>query len=265
MGLSSGEMSSSAWLRSAGYHVRAGQLVRMIDVPVQGNHGAFDNLHTCASGRQFSERIASNVARHYGHAGPAFVRALIEENPSLDEHLAEALAGFDHGDNPVQARAARTFAILAVAGELARHYGIVPWPANTALDACKTLFTRWKEQLKANNAETPEAKICAMVLNFISRHAESRFSNVNGGDSDEPKTYDRAGWWDVGSSGQRIYLLPAETIKDACTGHDVREVGKALDAAGALWGKDAGRLQKKKRTPDGLNIEYYFVNPEALS
>ena len=115
----------------------------------------------------------------------------------MDEHLAEALAGFDHGDNPVQARAARTFAILAVAGELARHYGIVPWPANTALDACKTLFTRWKEQLKASGAETPEAKICALVANFISRFAESRFSDVDGSSGpQDPRIHDRAGYWE---------------------------------------------------------------------
>jgi putative DNA primase/helicase len=237
----------------------------MIDVPVQGDHGAFDNLHECKSGRQFSEYIASHVAKHYGHAGPAFVQALINENPVLDEHLSAALAKFDHGDNPVQARAARTLAILAVAGELARHYGIVPWPENAALEACIALFDRWKDQLKATGAETPEAKICSMELSFISRHAESRFSNANGGGPDEPKTYNRAGWWEIAPGGQRIYLLPTETLRDACTGFDVREVARALDAAGALWAKDAGRLKKRKRTPDGLNDEYYFVNPEALS
>jgi hypothetical protein len=38
------------------------------------------------------------------------------------------------------------FALLAVAGELARRYGIVPWQNDyEVIKACVTLFDRWRE------------------------------------------------------------------------------------------------------------------------
>ena len=38
----------------------------MIDVPVLGKYGAFDDLHDCKSGRQFSEHIARNMGNTTG-------------------------------------------------------------------------------------------------------------------------------------------------------------------------------------------------------
>ena len=205
------------------------------------------------------------------------MRALIEENPELDEHLAAALAEFDHQDNPVQARAARIFAILAVAGDLARHYKIVPWQEGAAISACVTLFDRWKGRLKTSGAETPEANICTKVATFISRFAESRFSDIKGSGIDDPpqlRVNDRAGYWEDASSVDatgkpcktRIYLFRSDALQDACKGHDVTEIAKALDAAGAIWEKqnDGHRLSKRKRTPHGTIEWLYYINPEAL-
>jgi putative DNA primase/helicase len=237
----------------------------MVDIPVQGAHGAFDDLHGCGSGRKFSECLARRVDKHYGHAGPAFVRALIQGNPDLDENLAKAMAHFAHGENPMQARVARTFATLAVAGQLARHYGIVPWEESVALNACKTLFDHWKAQLKSSGAETPEAKICALVATFISRFSESRFSNVGGSGPKDPKINDRAGYWKDIHGGPRIYLFQSDALQDACKGYDIGEITKALDAAGALSEKQGdGHLSKRTRTPHGTNPWLYYVNPDAL-
>ena len=53
MGLSSGEMSSATWLHAGGFAVRSGQSVRMLDIPVQGQFGAFDDLHGRESAGDF--------------------------------------------------------------------------------------------------------------------------------------------------------------------------------------------------------------------
>jgi putative DNA primase/helicase len=117
----------------------------MLDIPVQGRFGAFDDLHGWQSSSDFVHTLYRSTVTHYGHAGPAFVRALIEENPDLDECLAKAIKHFKCSDN-VQGRAARMFALLAVAGELARRYGIVPWQNDyEVIKACVTLFDRWRE------------------------------------------------------------------------------------------------------------------------
>jgi hypothetical protein len=71
-------------------------------------------LLPCVRNSQHGERV-----RRYGHAGPRFVRALIETEGRLNlpALLKELHAKFS-GDNDSQRRAARTFAVLALAGEL---------------------------------------------------------------------------------------------------------------------------------------------------
>jgi putative DNA primase/helicase len=266
LGLSSGEVSCATWLRTAGFTVRSGQSVRMLDIPVQGEFGAFDDLHGGDSASEFAHTLFRSTLTHYGHAGPAFVQALIEENPDLDEHLATALGNFHHSDN-VQARAARIFAILAVAGALARRYGIVPWPdEHEPIKACVTLYNRWKEQLIASGAETSAARICQQVATFISRYGDSRFSDIEGGDSDEPRVNDRAGYWKQMVGGPRLYLLRSDALQDAARGHDLSEIGNALNSAGALYrvGGDGRHLTVVTRTPRGNDDRFYYVNPEKL-
>jgi putative DNA primase/helicase len=207
----------------------------MLDIPVQGKFGAFDDLHGAKSASDFAHALYRNTVTHYGHAGPALVRALIEENPDLDELLARAMANFQHGD-PVQGRAARMFAVVAVAGALAQHFGIVPWPATEAINAAVTLYGRWREELIASGAETPAARICQMVATYISRFGDARFSNVEGGGDDEPRVYDRAGYWEK-IDDKRIYLLRSDALLDAAKGHDLREIGNAPVSGSASQGR----------------------------
>lgn len=263
-GLSSGEVSSATWLHKGGFAVRSGQAVRMLDIPVQGKFGAFDDLHGAKSASDFAHALYRNTVTHYGHAGPALVRALIEENPDLDELLARAMANFQHGD-PVQGRAARMFAVVAVAGALAQHFGIVPWPATEAINAAVTLYGRWREELIASGAETPAARICQMVATYISRFGDARFSNVEGGGDDEPRVYDRAGYWEK-IDDKRIYLLRSDALLDAAKGHDLREIGNALKSAGALHkvGGDGRHLAVLTRTPYGTREWFYYVDIEKL-
>ena len=245
--------------------MRSGQAVRMLDIPVQGKFGAFDDLHGAKSASDFAHALYRSTVTHYGHAGPAFVRALIEENPDLDELLARA-----HGKLPTRRPRSGS----------ARHgcSRCWPWPAswpNTsgsshgqhteAINAAVTLYGRWREQLIASGAETPAARICQMVATYISRFGDARFSNVEGGGDDEPRVYDRAGYWEK-IDDKRIYLLRSDALLDAAKGHDLREIGNALKSAGALHkvGGDGRHLAVLTRTPYGTREWFYYVDIEKL-
>jgi putative DNA primase/helicase len=236
----------------------------MLDIPVYGRFGAFDDLRGKQSAGDFVHTLYRSTVTHHGHAGPAFVRALIEENPDLDEHLARGLENFKCGDN-VQARAARVFALLAVAGELACRYGIVPWQnEHEPINACVTLYNRWREQLISSGAETPAARICQQVAAYISRYGDARFSNIEGSDLDEPRVYDRAGYWKQ-TGDKRIFLLRSDALLDAAKGYDLMEIGNALKSAGALYKTgDGDHLADKAHTPHGPRERFYWVDPEKL-
>ena len=75
--LSNGEKTLEAHLAEKGLTAKAGQLVRLLQIPLLGKHGAFDELHGCADGREFSDRLQRNAATYYGTAGLAYLERQI--------------------------------------------------------------------------------------------------------------------------------------------------------------------------------------------
>jgi putative DNA primase/helicase len=268
--LSSGEISSETKLFEGGIVVRGGQSVRMPDIPVDGVFGAFDNLHGFEHGAAFADELRWNARHYYGHAGPAFVKKLVEENPDLHPLFGEVMKRFDP-HNDLQRRAARTFAALGLSGELAAHWGIVPWKEGEAIQACVMLFERWQKQMRASGSESPDSKIREVMASYIDKYGDSRFSNV---DDSEAKVVERAGYWKdeavIGDDSQtrRIYMLTSTGVREATRGYDFRHVIAALEAAGALVRKGSdGKTSVNTKTPRRLSggERLYHIDPDKLS
>ena len=86
--LSSGETSSAARLDEDRYQkggrsreLRGGATVRFIDIPADREFGAFDQPgdEPDFNPAAFAERMQEMASIYYGTAGPAFVKALLEE------------------------------------------------------------------------------------------------------------------------------------------------------------------------------------------
>ena len=78
--LSSGEVGLADQMAEAGLRTRAGQDVRFLDLPADGQaHGLFDALHGEPDGAAFARRLNRAAARHHGVVGPAFVEALVAD------------------------------------------------------------------------------------------------------------------------------------------------------------------------------------------
>ncbi len=70
--LSSGELSLADKMAEAGQRKRAGQDVRLINIPADNRaHGAFDSLHGLADGAAFAEQLNMAAAQHYGQQVPS--------------------------------------------------------------------------------------------------------------------------------------------------------------------------------------------------
>jgi putative DNA primase/helicase len=77
--LSNGEDSIESHLNKAGIPVKAGELVRFLQLQVFGQHGAFDHLHDYGSGRAFASALHQHTAEQYGTAGIAFLERLTRD------------------------------------------------------------------------------------------------------------------------------------------------------------------------------------------
>ena len=129
--LSSGERTIATTMAEGGHRAKAGQMIRLLDIPALRTYGAWDNLHGFASGTAFSDAIKRAAATHYGHAERAFLEKLTHDNTNLCEYL-ETIKGLpefqSEGGEGQDKRAVTRFALLALAGELATEYNITGWP-----------------------------------------------------------------------------------------------------------------------------------------
>jgi putative DNA primase/helicase len=143
--LSTGERALETYIASAGFDHKAGQWVRIIDLPLKGAFGIFDDLHGEKSAARFADKLRNNAACCYGHAGPAFVERLTKELPtfSLSEKLNSLVATCTEPLSAQQGRVWRAFAVVALSGELASLWEILPWNTGTALSSATHKKTEW--------------------------------------------------------------------------------------------------------------------------
>lgn len=261
--LSTGEVTVAARMAAGGIEAKAGQSIRILDIPVSGKHGLFDELHGRVSGSVLSDEVRNRASMHYGHVGPRFVECLIRE---LDdgftpfEELAKFVEQFDATADQ-ERRAARTFALCALAGELATTWGLVPWKSGEPTRAAQRGFDLWRKQRGQVGRSSEHISIVRAVADFIDRHGDARFSNVV--DHADLMIRDRAGYWQQ-VDGRRMFLFTSAGLSEAVKGHDITRVTRALDEAGAIYAKETGRYTKTMRVPGSGAKRLYCIDPDRL-
>lgn len=264
LALSSGERSLSEHAAISGNAAHAGAELRMVDVNAgTRTHRAFDELHGL-EGADFHRQLTVAVGANHGHIGPAFVEKLLasDDRPGLLEDFAGIRAQFVE-DNAQAGRVADRFAVIALAGEMAIAYGLLPWTPGTALADCQLLYGEWLSRVGGGNAE--DRQILAGILDFIDKHGSSRFSDVED-QTPDTKVFNRAGYWEV-VGAKRLYLFNKSALTEAAHGHGLARVVKALEGAGALAKHDTdrdSRKTKKYRLPAGGSARLYVIDPEAM-
>jgi len=135
MFLSTGELSLNDKIAEAGKRSRAGQSVRVIDIPADAGKGlgAFDTLHGFTSGAALADQLKRGGEAHSGHAARAFLEQITNDLAATVEVLREYMAAWLAANTPPKSdgqvgRVAARCALVAAAGELATALGILPWP-----------------------------------------------------------------------------------------------------------------------------------------
>ncbi|MFG0394306.1 DUF927 domain-containing protein [Pseudomonas sp. zbq_4] len=264
LALSSGERSLSEHAAISGNAAHAGAELRMVDVNAgTRTHRAFDELHGL-EGADFHRQLTVAVGANHGHIGPAFVEKLLasDDRPGLLEDFAGIRAQFVE-DNAQAGRVADRFSVIALAGEMAIAYDLLPWAPGTALADCQLLYGEWLSRVGGGNAE--DRQILAGILDFIDKHGSSRFSDVED-QTPDTKVFNRAGYWEV-VGAKRLYLFNKSALTEAAHGHGLARVVKALEGAGALAKHDTdrdSRRTKKYRLPAGGSARLYVIDPDAM-
>ncbi len=239
MVLSSGELPIAAKLaEDRGRKPKAGQLVRMLDIPAERPCGVFDHAGPEGDAGALAKAFKLAAISSYGTAGPAFVRGLIDDEVT-GEDIRGMISGFVATYAPAGAdgqidRAAQRFGLIAAAGELATAMGITPWQEGEARTAAAWALGQWIEQRGGTEpAEVRQA--IEQVRLFIEQHGESRFEAL---DATEPRVVLNRAGWRKGSGADRQWFIPSGPWRDdVCRGLDSKLVARVL-AQGAHVGKE---------------------------
>jgi putative DNA primase/helicase len=238
--ISSGEIPIETKLaEDRGRKPRAGQLVRMLDIPGDRGlgFGVFDNAGSAKDAAELAQSFKSAAVSAYGTAGPAFVRRIVdEESQEVGTIVRKMVEMFvsrhapENSDGQV-IRAAQRFGLIAAAGELATQLGITPWEPNAATVAAKWAFDAWMAQRGGKEpAEVRQA--IEQVRLYVERHGESRFEDVNG----DAMTIvnNRAGWRTGRGQDREWWVAPQVWKSEICAGLDPKLVAKTLAERGFL-------------------------------
>jgi uncharacterized protein (DUF927 family) len=252
--LSSGEVSLSALMAQAGRKANTGQEVRLADFDADAGagHGAFEELHGQPSGAALSVAVKDAAALNHGAVGLAWLRHVVQHRARLADFIADGMGQFVAEAVPAGAagqveRVARRFALVAVAGELAAHFGLTGWAKGEAERAAKACFSSWLEGFGGiGNRE--ERDLLAQVRAFFEAHGASRFEDVAA--TEDQRIVNRAGFYRAGHNGVRQYLVLPEAFKtEVCKGRDAKAAEKLLVAMGWVEPGGDGRATQKPRLP----------------
>lgn len=267
--LSAGEESLSALMARIGRKANAGQEIRLADIDADAGVGlgAFETLNGCASPAALSLALKDAATRHHGAAGVAWLRAIVNDRNKLVDLITGGLRQFVAENAPADAagqvlRVAQRFGLVAVAGELATHYGVTGWREGEADQAARRCFVAWLDSFGGTGKREDRA-LLAQVRGFFETHGSSRFEDVAA--TDDQRIINRAGFYRTGPGGTREFLVLTEAFKrDVCAGFDLKSATQCLLANGWIVPANDNRPTHKPRLPDiGPTRVYVFTNKWA--
>ncbi|MDP3085108.1 MAG: DUF927 domain-containing protein, partial [Rubrivivax sp.] len=296
--LSSGEVGMSDLMADAGKRVRAGQEVRMVDVPLDAGAGmgGIEHLHEFDSAAELAEALGARTRRFYGTAGRAWlqwcadnfrglggtVRELVEQQRGA--FVPEAASG------QVRTVGSR-FALVAAAGELATRAGITGWPAGEAVRGARACFEAWLAT-RGHLDNSEQVAMFRQVRAFLEKNGEALFTWTQRGlDDHKPNTPYRAGfkrlvdesgvpvkvdsateylekrsaddWRTIHTGFVEYLILPEQFKREVCKGFDAAAVAKVLRDRGHLK-HEVDRLTMKQRLPGMPKTAVYLIKPSIF-
>jgi uncharacterized protein (DUF927 family) len=255
--LSSGELPVDAKLtEDRGRKPRAGQLVRMLDIPADRGlgFGIFDFARPDVDAVALAKRCKLVAGSAYGTAGPEFVRLLIAGGVTGDEVRALVndfvAANIPAGAEGQVNRAAQRLGLIAAAGELATKLGLTGWREGEARSAAAWALKQWIE--RRGGLEPAEVRqAIEQVRRFFEAHGEARFDNLE--DPNARPVSNRAGWR-KGQGEDRRWFVPPETWKlEVCAALDPNLVARVLAKRGII-----------EKAPDG-NQPVWRISGQAAA
>ncbi|WP_208452693.1 DUF927 domain-containing protein [Burkholderia gladioli] len=238
--MSTGEVPLQQHVESAGRAVRAGMDVRLLNIPADAGCGLglFESLDGFENSRALADHCNSVTSELYGSAGDQWLTFLADKVSDgrgqafcdgLKQRLCEIESQLQANGSGQVTRAAKRFALLALAGELAVDAGIGGWASAAPTSMMKRCFDAWIRERGGTQA-AEETQALRQVQQFLEQHGQSAFQRIFrgiGNELEQDRTVvNRAGYVDIAED--YFYVLPEAFKNRLCDGLDYKFVAEVL-------------------------------------
>ncbi|MET4876143.1 DUF927 domain-containing protein [Morganella morganii] len=245
--ISTGEKDIETYLLNAGVQVNAGQLVRLLNIPIE----RAVELHECESGKHHADTIKVNCRANYGSAGRHWIEYLSAHKDEAREgyHAAQKrwnrLIPANYGEQVH--RASDRFAMVEAALLTGRI--ITGWSEQDCRDAVQAVFNVWLAEFGTGNKEIEQ--IVEQATAFLNTYGMSRYAPLPYDERDMP-VRDLAGYRERKGGHDDapviFYTLPSAFKQEMAKGFNAESFAAALTTIGMLK-KPARGKGYQGRTP----------------
>ncbi|MGY0147000.1 DUF927 domain-containing protein [Edwardsiella tarda] len=256
--ISTGEMDLETFIATVGRKTKAGQLVRLLNIPLS----KAVNFHDHQNGKQHADALKDAYQHHHGAAGRQWIKWLTDHQQQAINTVRECEARWrslipaDYGEQVH--RVAARFAILEAALLLGNV--VTGWDKQTCQDAIQHSFNAWVREFGTGNKE--HQQIIEQAEAFLNAYGLSRFAPIPYGPEDLP-IKELAGYRKGGGLDDEkmvFYTLPATFEKEIAAGFNPKQFAEALKHAGMLNPPQTGRgFQRKSPRIGGRQFNVYVM------
>ncbi|MDP6586725.1 MAG: hypothetical protein QF535_18865, partial [Anaerolineales bacterium] len=259
--LSTGEISLADHLGSVGKKTKAGQEVRLVDIPMDtGVYGGFEEIHGFTDGSEFSKYLAEDrIYKYYGVVFRAYLEKVACAKSEIETAIKRARKDFTRDVLPPDAsgqvkRVADKFGLVAAAGSLATQMGLTGWDTTEPIEAAKKCFDAWL-QARGGAGNQEDQQAIEQVVSFIEAHGESRFSDWDS----QGKTINRVGFKRQESGQTHYYIFSNSFRNEICKGLSSSRVAELCIKKGLLKADIQGNPSHSRALPDSIKKQRVYI------
>ncbi|QBH98434.1 DUF927 domain-containing protein [Limnobaculum zhutongyuii] len=256
MAFSTGEIDLESYIRADGGKINAGQLVRLLNIPIS----KATEFHGFIDGKAHADAMKDAYQNHYGVVGRAWIKYLCG-------HYSEAVTAVRDAERrwltlpQVEAseqvrRVASRFAILEAALQLS--LPLTGWTSELCRDALQHSFNAWADEFGTGNREG-KAWV-EQAESFLQRFGYSRYLPYPDSDPRDLPIKDLAGYRVSNKTTETVvfHTWPAVFRDEIAVGANPAAFAQALANAGMLDKPKKG-FTKKTLTHNGKQCHFYVM------
>lgn len=264
--ISTGEMDVETFLKTEGIKIKAGQLVRLLNVPME----KASQFHEYSTGKAHADALKDAWTENHGAAGREWVKWLAGHQQEAKDAVRACrerwrnLIPESYGEQVH--RVGERFAVLEAALVLSGH--VTGWDVQACRDAVQHNFNAWVKEFGTGNREFKQ--MVEQAEAFLSSFGFSRYLPYPNSDERDLPIKDLAGYRKGSIRNEddefRFYTFPHVFEGEIAQGFNPSHFARALSAAGMLEAGGDRRYKKKALGRIGGKQHIFYVlmfQPEA--